>query len=162
MNLSDLKIAEVMIFDNNAYVRVVEQSTGTGAFELLVDPLTLAAYPEPGPDMMWNLKYGGLNHQQSMAGRGGMMGNAIWNGSLPTVSAEMPVSQAEALQKAQEFLDQTRKGATTAPDADAFYGYYTIDILQSGQVIGMLSVNGFSGQIFLHTWHGTFISQKEY
>jgi hypothetical protein len=25
----------------------------------------------------------------------------------------------------------------------------------------MLSVNGFSGQVFLHTWHGTFITSWE-
>jgi hypothetical protein len=63
LNNPDLKIAEVMVFDNNAYVRVIEQSTGIGAFELLVDPATLNVYPEHGPNMMWNLKYGGLNHQ---------------------------------------------------------------------------------------------------
>jgi hypothetical protein len=26
----------------------------------------------------------------------------------------------------------------------------------------MLSVNGYSGQVFLHTWHGTFIEEAEY
>ncbi len=54
---SDLQIAEVMIFDNNAYVVVKETSTGNGAFELLVDPVVQIAYPEHGPNMMWNLKY---------------------------------------------------------------------------------------------------------
>ena len=32
LNNSDLQIAEVMIFDNNAYVVVKESSTGNGAF----------------------------------------------------------------------------------------------------------------------------------
>jgi hypothetical protein len=68
LNNPDLKIAEVMVFDNNAYVRVIEQSTGIGAFELLVNPSTLAVTPEPGPNMMWNLKYGGMNHQNMMGG----------------------------------------------------------------------------------------------
>jgi hypothetical protein len=25
----------------------------------------------------------------------------------------------------------------------------------------MLSVNGYNGQVFLHTWHGTFIEESE-
>lgn len=43
---SDLQIAEVMIFDNNAYVVVKESETGLGAFELLVDPTSQVAYPQ--------------------------------------------------------------------------------------------------------------------
>ena len=61
----DLRLGEIMIFDNHAYAQIVEDSTGIGALEVLVDPLTLAVYPEHGPNMMWNLKYGGM---------GGMMG----------------------------------------------------------------------------------------
>ena len=74
LNDSDLQIAEVMVFDNNAYVVVKETSTGNGAFELLVDPASQIAYPEHGPNMMWNLKYSGTNHNNMMGGNGGMMG----------------------------------------------------------------------------------------
>jgi hypothetical protein len=158
----DLKIAEVMVFDNNAYVRVVEQGTGIGAFELLVDPATLAVSPEPGPNMMWNLKYGGMNHQYGMSGRGGMLGNPAFSTTPPAVSAEMPVTSAQALLAAQQYLDTALPGTKTAADADPFYGYYTIDILRDGKVIGMLSVNGTSSQVFLHTWHGTFIEEQDY
>src|SRR5437867_2852962 len=73
LNVNGLEIGEVMIFDNNAYVVVKETATGFGAFELLVDPLSKITYPEHGPNMMWNLKYGGLNHQNMMGGNGGMM-----------------------------------------------------------------------------------------
>jgi hypothetical protein len=52
-------------------------------------------------------------------------------------------------------------GATAATDPTQFYGYYTIDFEKDGKVIGMLSVNGYSGQVFLHTWHGTFIEEAE-
>jgi hypothetical protein len=156
----DLKIAEVMVFDNNAYVRVVEQSTGLGAFELLVDPSTQIVRPEPGPNMMWNLKYGGLNHRLMMGG--GMMGYYASNATPAAVQAEMSVSSAQALQAAQQYLDTSLPGTTTALDADPFYGYYTIDILRDGKTVGMLSVNGFSGQVFLHTWHGSFIEAKDY
>jgi hypothetical protein len=166
LKIPDLKIAEVMVFDNNAYVRVVEKSTGIGAFELLVDPASQVVYPEHGPNMMWNLKYGGLNHQQMMdGGRGnvpGMMGNYGSDATPADVSSEMPVTSAQALKTAQQYLDTALPGAKTAPDADPFYGYFTIDILRDGKTVGMLSVNGFSGQVFLHTWHGTFIEARDY
>jgi hypothetical protein len=162
LNNPDLKIAEVMVFDNNAYVRVVEQSTGIGAFELLVDPASLAVYPEHGPNMMWNLKYGGLNHANMMGGRmGGMMGT-YYNATPAPVSGTMTVDAAQALQDAQKYLDITLPGTQTAADADPFYGYYTIDYLRDGKIAGMLSVNGYTGQVFLHTWHGNFIAAQDY
>jgi hypothetical protein len=162
LNNTDLKIAEVMVFDNNAYVRVIEQSTGTGAFELLVDPFSQIASPEPGPNMMWNLKYAGFNHQQMMGGGRGMMGYFTSNATPEAVEPKLTVSSEQALQDAQKYLDTNLPGTTTAEDADPFYGYYTIDILKDGKTVGMLSVNGFNGQVFLHTWHGTFIEAKDY
>ena len=32
---------------------------------------------------------------------------------------------------------------------------------KDGKVAGMLSVNGYSGQVFLHTWHGAFVEESE-
>ena len=173
----DLQIAEIMIFDNNAYVVVSESSTGNGAFELLVDPATQLAYPEHGPNMMWNLKYGALNHQSMMANGGGgnpgmmnmmggngmanMMGNG-WDSTTPAdVSAEMSVTPEQSIEYAQNYLDTNLAGTTAATDPIKFYGYYTLDFEKDGQVAGMLSINGYSGQVFLHTWHGTFIEEYE-
>jgi len=31
---------------------------------------------------------------------------------------------------------------------------------QDGKVIGMLSVNGTSGQVWYHTWHGAFVQEQ--
>jgi hypothetical protein len=167
LNNSDLKIAEIMIFDNNAYVVVKESSTGIGAFELLVDPASQAAYPEHGPNMMWNLKYSGSNHQNMMGGYGGMMGgygNMMqgWDSSTaPDVNAPMTITSEQAIQYAQKYLDANISGATAATDPIQFYGYYTLDFEKNGKVAGMLSVNGYSGQIFLHTWHGKFVEESE-
>jgi hypothetical protein len=169
LNNPDLKIAEVMVFDNNAYVAVKESSTGIGAFELLVDPVSQAAYPEYGPNMMWNVKYGGLNHQSMMGGRGGMMGSyggmmGGWGSQNMTpsnVSPQMPVTKDQAIKNAQTFLDANLAGATAANDPMQFYGYYTLDFEKDGKVAGMLSVNGYSGQIFLHTWHGAFVEEAQ-
>ena len=46
-------------------------------------------------------------------------------------------------------------------DVDGFYGYYTIDILRDGRIAGMLSVNGYTRQVFLHTWHGNLLEMVE-
>lgn len=161
-NLSnpDLKIAEIMVFDNNAYVAVKESSTGIGAFELLVDPATQTAYPEFGPNMMWNQKYAALNHEYMMGGYGGMMRGFGWNGTTPTQpSGTMTVSSEQAIAAAQKYLDTNLPGTTAATDPMQFYGYYTLDFTEAGKMAGMLSVNGYTGQVFLHTWHGGFIDE---
>ena len=175
LNIQGLETGEVMIFDNNAYVIVKESETGLGAFELLVDPVSQVAYPEYGPNMMWNLKYGGLGHS-NMMGNGGMMGGnaGMMSGNAgmmsgwdyqatpsANISSDMTVTSEQAIQYAQQYLDTNYAGATAATDPMQFYGYYTLDFEKDGQIVGMLSVNGYSGQIFLHTWHGTFIEETE-
>lgn len=158
LNLRGLETGEVMIFDNNAYVIVKEPETGVGAFELLVDPVSQIAYPEYGPNMMWNLKYGGLAHGSMM---GGMMNGWDYQTIPANVSAELTVTPERGAEYAQKYLDQYQPGATVAADAAQFYGYYTFDFSKDGKIIGMLSVNGYNGQVFLHTWHGTFIEEAE-
>ena len=164
----DLKIKEVMIFDNQAYAEIVEKSTGIGAMEVLVDPTTLAVYPEFGPNMMWNLKYGMMsgngNYGMMSGGRMGgdmMEGRGQGSAQSNTLSAEMSVTPEKAVEIAQKYLDQYLAGTQVEDHADVFYGYYTLHILRDGKVIGMLSVNGYSGQVFPHTWHGDFVEMSE-
>ena len=160
---SDLALDEVMVFDNQTYGRVIEKSTGVGAFEVLVDPVTLAVSPEPGPNMMWNLKYGMMSGNGMMGS--GMMGRQGY-GSQPgspqvqEITAEMPVSSEQALETAQRYLDTYLPGVKVEEKAEPFYGYYTIDIQRDGKIVGMLSVNGYTRQVFLHTWHGDFIEMS--
>lgn len=161
--LTGLEVAEVMVFSNNAYVVVRESETGHNAFELLVDPSApQIAYPEYGPNMMWNLKYGNMAHGRMAGGYGGMgmMGN--WNYPNAVLPTEMTVTAEQAVELAQAYLDQSAPGTTAASTPMAFYGYYTLDYEKDGKVAGMVSVNGFSGQVFPHTWHETFISEKEF
>jgi len=165
LGVNDLSLGEVMVFDNNAYVVVKETGTGMGAFELLVDPVSKIAYPEYGPNMMWNQKYGYLNHSGMMGGHGGGMmggyGYTFNNTSPSSVSADMPVTQDQAIKDAQAYLDQYQPGTVAATDPVKFYGYYTLDFSKDGKVVGMLSVNGYNGEVFLHTWHGTFVAEAQ-
>jgi hypothetical protein len=72
----------------------------------------------------------------------------------------MTVTEDQAKADAQQYLTANYAG-TTVGDATAFYGYYTIEVLQNGDTFGMLSVDGYTGQVWYHTWHGTFIQQTE-
>lgn len=162
----DLEVEEIMVFEYNSYAIVKEASTGMGAFELLVDPDTGSVFPEYGPNMMWNLKYGMHAGNTFGPGRmgGGMMGGYNFNyGDTPAdVSAEMTISADEALELAQDYLDANDPGVTVSDEITAFYGYYTIDLEQDGALVGMLSVNGSTGQVFPHTWHGAFVEMTEF
>ncbi len=157
LGLPGLTIAEVMEFTENFYAEVVEESTGVHAMELLIDKYTGAVYPEYGPNMMWNTKYG----MHSGSGWRGMMGGMMGRPGPQEPSADMPVSADQALQYAQRYLDAYLPGTQAADEADRFYGYYTIHILKDGEIYGMLSVNGYSGQVWYHNWHGQFVGMLE-
>jgi len=72
-----LKTAEVMQFSNNFYVRL-DDKTGHGATEVLVDPKTGDVSLEYGPAMMWNTRYG----MMSGSSRAGMMGGNSSSGMM--------------------------------------------------------------------------------
>jgi len=136
----DLALDEVMEFQDNFYAIVKETSTGRGAFELLANKYTGGVIPEPGPNMMWSTKYGMMANQQT--------------------GGQMSVTADQAKQIGQRWLDQQQPGSTTEMP-DQFYGYYTVHNLKDGKVTGMLSVNGYSGQVWYHTWHGPFVGLKD-
>ena len=138
---------EVIEFSNNYYASIREKSTGIGAFEILINRSTGSVTREPGPDMMWNAKYSVM--------RGGMMGSFGVTGSGP-----MTVTVQQAQDTAQRWLDANQSG-TSANPPDAFYGYYTVDFERDGKLVGMLSVNGYSGQVWYHTWHGSFVGIRD-
>jgi hypothetical protein len=142
---SDLELAEVMEFEANFYAIARETDTGIGAMELLVNKETGAVGPEMGPNMMWNARYG-------MHRRGATVG------SLDAINK---VSPDEALEIARRWLGANRPGVFPEEHADPFYGYYTIHTAQTGEIEGMLSVHGTTGQVWCHTWHGPFIQMIE-
>ena len=59
---------------------------------------------------------------------------------------------------AQQYLD-TYYAGTTVGEVTTFYGYYTIEVENNGNIYGMLSVNSYTGQVWFHTWHGSFIQE---
>jgi hypothetical protein len=144
LNNPDLTVKEIEEYANNFYVPVTQISTGSGAFELLINKYTGIVTPEPGPNMMWNTQY--------TFGRG----FCNW---LQGTTATPTVTVEQAKTNAQQYLTTYLQG-TTVGDATAFSGHYTIEVLNNETPYGMLSVNTFTGQVWYHTWHGTFVQEQ--
>ncbi len=144
-DLSELEIAEIMEFSKNFYIEVHEVDSGIGAIELLVDKSSGAIFPEYGPNMMWNQKYGmhsQIPHSQN--------------------DITMDISEDKAVELAERYLAKTNVGELAGDEVEKFYGYYTIHTLtEDGDIAGMLSVNGYSGDVWYHSWHGLFIDMTE-
>ncbi len=136
---TDLALSEVIEFGNNFYAGVKEKSTDMNAFELMVNKYTGKVFPEMGPNMMWNTKYGQM---------------------IRNTQAQTTVTKEQAIENAQAYLEKTIPG-TKVGDVDSFYGYYTIEVTKNDKIYGMLSVNGNTGAIWYHTWHGNFVKILE-
>ena len=147
---TDIAIDEIMEFEYNFYVVYFEKSTGIGAFEMLIDKESGRIFPEYGPNMVWNVKYG----------HGGMMGDSGMMGPYSPPLGDIVVDEEEALEIAQAFLDEVYPGSE-AEESHAFYGYYTIHTARGGDVSGMLSVSQYTGAVWYHNWHGAHIQSKE-
>ncbi len=138
----NLVVSEIMAFDKNFYAAVKENDTGKGAFELLVDPYSGSVSYEPGPNMMWNLKYGHM-------------------GSSSAANENNQITLEQAKEYAQNALDNQVSGAEIEGHGLSFYGYYTFDYQIDGKISGMLSVNGNTGKVWFHSWHGKFLEELE-
>ncbi len=162
----DLAVKEVQEYSQNFYVQIYERSTGIGAFELTIDKYTGSVYRETGPSSTWNTKYGigtyGYQPSYGFAPGPGMMwregGMGAWFGGAPNQNLGNQITPYQAQLYAQQYLDLNYPG-TVAGQVTTFYGYYTITVLNGGKVVGLLSVNGSNGQVWYHTWHGTFIQR---
>ena len=166
LNDANLAYQDVMIFDNHTYAQIVEKDSGTGVMEVLIDPTTKAVYPEMGPNMMWNQKYGMMSGYGRYGMMGGMMGSFSngpannFNFGNTNSPAEVTVTPEQAVTAAQSYLDTNfaTAGLTADEHADPFYGYYTLHVIRDGETVGMLSVNGYSGAVWPHTWHGQLLT----
>jgi hypothetical protein len=160
---TELVVSDIFVFaDSEYYYSIIEKDTGKGALELLVNPYTKAIFPEYGPNMMWNLKYG--MHQSGYMGRSmmgrGMMGyyydedDEYYNNDF---SEKNDLTYEEAYNNAVEYLADNGSELSVGDEYHDFYGYYTFHVNKSGETVGMLSVNGFTGTVWYHDWHGELV-----
>jgi hypothetical protein len=144
LNNPNLAIANVQEYAVNFRFALYEKNSGVGAYEMTINKYTGYVYPGMGPSVTWNTKYGIVN---------GVL--TIYNA---TAKATMPVTAAQAQSFAQQYLS-TVMPATTVGNTTPFYGYYNVEVLSGGNMYGVLSVNGYTGQIWCQAWLGSFVQQ---
>lgn len=130
---SNLEVEDFMVFSSNYYAILKDTNSSQDIAEVLVDRYSGSAYPEPGPNMMWNTRFG--------AGR------------TMTGGPEYDINEAKKL--AGDFLTGYLPGAQVL-ESNEMPGYYTFDFGRQ-DIEGMLSVNAYNGQIWVHTWHGPYL-----
>jgi hypothetical protein len=133
-----LRAGEVMQFSNGFYAEL-DTVDGRGATEVLIDARDGRVQLEYGPAMMWNTRYG--MHTGAVSG--------------PT-----PVSTDDARAIAQRWLDDRHTGLA-AGNPEEFPGYVTLHTLRDAKIIGMMSVNTTTGQVWYHSWHGQYLTMSE-
>jgi hypothetical protein len=138
---TDVELIRIIETSKYFYIVFQEKTTGTGAFELLADPITGKMGFETGPSQLWNTKYG-------MWGSGSSMINGI------------PLNQA--LNNAAQFSKKEDPSTSVSPDPISFNGYYSFLTFQNGKINGVVSVNGFTGEVQPHSWLGKVLQSREY
>jgi len=90
-----------------------------------------------------------------------MMGGLGGYGPTTVTADAQMLTEAEARDKAAAYLEEAYPDQTLADTAEAFPGYFTFDVESDGTPVSMLSVNAYTGQVWYHTWHGTFVEMSE-
>lgn len=173
----DLIIADIFVFkDSEYYYSIIEESTGKGAMELLVNPYSKIVFPEYGPNMMWNLKYG-MHYSSGMMGGSGMMGSQGYDSRSGMMRGRgmmgdsydddyfdnsnflknNEINSEDAYNEGVDYLLKRSEELTLSEAYHEFYGYYTFHVEKDGEPAGMLSVNGITGDVWYHDWHGELI-----
>jgi hypothetical protein len=169
------RVGEVMAFAWNDYA-VVRDDAGKPAFELLASADAAWLMLEP-PSMMWNDRYGMMSRFGS--GRdgasgywngmmdGGMMGSGMMGGGMmggayaPGSPSRATLDETAAAEAAAAYLKRARPQESVEGGV-AFPGYFTFDTARDGKTSGMLSVDAVTGSVWYHTWHGTFLAEREF
>lgn len=141
----EARLKDFMSFGENYYAQVVD-ARGNGLVEILADRYTGNVYLEPGPNMMWNTR---LGMGYGLMGGGGMMQGQ------PPMAVRYDRTAAQKL--AEQFLKGYLPGARVM-EGQAFSGYYTFDFGRK-EIEGMMSVSAYTGEVWIHTWHGVFLGE---
>ena len=106
---SNVEVEDFMAFSSNYYAVLKDTDSGQNIAEVLVDRYSGSAYPEPGPNMMWNTRSG--------AGR------------MKAEGADYDLAGAKKL--AEDFLTGYLPGAKIM-ESKEMSGYYTFDFGRTG------------------------------
>jgi hypothetical protein len=143
MFLADLdpKLSVGVIIDlgSRYYAEAVEKDSGTGAYEATISRRDGTVWPEKGPNQLWNQKYG-------------MLGTSVITGTETITPTAMSVTKDQAVDFARRYLTANKAGFTLDEAGRAFYGYYNFNVLKNGKPVSVISVNGYNGRVWYHSW----------
>lgn len=142
----DLTLARLREFRWAYQAEVVERSTGRSAFGLMIGKDAAQISPKAGPNLFWNTKYGSMIAE--IGGGYGMVGRML--AQNPT--GDMSISQAEARSIAEKAVTEVNADFKLDDDTDTYYGFYEFHVLQAGELVGELDVNGYNGQVWYKDW----------
>jgi hypothetical protein len=157
-NVPNLVLKEIIVFNNNSYTRIADKSSGINVMELIIDTETDIVLSEYGSSFTWNVMYPSIPDSKTI-------GNIEFTPSGPVVNpAENPmtISPEQAKIIAQQYLKQYKINVKLSKTVETFSGYYVIEYLHLGKVVGMISINGYTGQAFRHDWHQIFLERMTY
>lgn len=142
----DLTVARQLEFSLAYQVELIEQSSGRYAFSLMVGKDSGQVSPKAGPNLLWNTRYGPALAE--VGGGYGMAGRLVNQTSTDKMS--LPESEAHGLATlSTRAIDE---GLTLDGTARRYYGFYQFDLRRGGTLVGTLTVNGYSGQVWYEKW----------
>jgi hypothetical protein len=75
----------------------------------------------------------------------------------------MTITEEQAWNMAQSSIDELEgEGVAQAGVVETFYGYYTIPILLQGDLVYLVTINGYTGGICYEACHGHVIDRVEF
>lgn len=117
----DMKIQNILKFPDNQYLFLIKDETKY-AMELVVNQYTGNVYLAMGASHMWNTEYGNRNF--------------VFSGDTFEV--------AEAIEKAQSYLENNKLKYTLEESAMDFYGYYKFFVKDGKRTVGFIDVNQYN------------------
>jgi hypothetical protein len=157
-NVPNLVLKEIIVFNNNSYARIEDKSSGINVLELIIDTETDIVLSEYSSSFTWNVMYPSIPDSKTI-------GNIKLTPSGPVANpAENPlsISPQQAKIMAQQYLKQYKINVRLSKTVEMFSGYYVIEYLHWGKVVGMISINGYTGRAFRRDWHQTFLERMTY
>jgi len=145
-NDPELIVARAREFQFAYLVEIVERDTGHNAFSMMVSKSTAQISPEAGPNLFWNTKYG--SRIAEIGGGYGMLGRMLPEQPVD----DMFLSESEARNIAQDAAKNLEGVLTLDNETSRFYGYYEFYLVQDGELVGKLDINGYSGQVWYKEW----------
>lgn len=145
-----LKISMIYVFeDRDPYFLITEVDTDRGAMELRASVRTGQIYPDRSVASVWNVKY-----MQRMGNRR-IMGSGMMGGYYRDYDFDNELTHEEAVEIAQNYVTLKTDGYVLDADHHTFYGYYAFHLLNDTEIVGILRVNAYSGQVAFSRFSGT-------